>query len=100
MITDSYFFIYNLFIHYLFIYFSTFCRFDKDTKTSKTDVTTWLTYWLIFGAFKIVESLTDVILGSNFIYFLAKAAFLGWCMYPGTQVLYFDLYMKIMLQQF
>lgn len=52
---------------------------------NKEDVTEWLTYWLIFGLFKILEGIVDAVLGFNLIYFMVKAVFLVWCMYPATQ---------------
>lgn len=55
------------------------------TVDNKEDVTEWLTYWLIFGMFKIVEGIVDAVLGFNLIYFAVKAMFLVWCMYPATQ---------------
>lgn len=48
----------------------------------KDDDTQWLTYWVVYGAFNIVEFFTDMFLGWFPFYFLFKCAFLGWCMAP------------------
>lgn len=53
------------------------------------DVTDWLTYWLIFGFFKIAERFFDVFMGTSVFYFFAKVAFLVWCMaYQGSKMIY------------
>eukprot|EP01035_Chromulina_nebulosa_P022008 gene22008-28491_t len=51
----------------------------------KNDDTQWLTYWLIFGLFKIVEGVADAIISFIPFYFLSKVLFLIWCFYPSTQ---------------
>ena len=48
----------------------------------KDDDTQWLTYWVVYAAFGIVEYFTDIILSWVPFYFLAKCAFLIWCMVP------------------
>lgn len=53
------------------------------------DVTDWLTYWLIFGFYKVAEKIVDPFLGTSMMYFCAKVVFLVWCMfYQGSQVIY------------
>jgi len=58
----------------------------------KDDDTQWLTYWVVYGAFNIVEFFTDMFLGWFPFYFLFKCAFLAWCMAPftwnGSQFIY------------
>lgn len=48
------------------------------------DDTQWLTYWLVFSLFKLVEGIADKLLHYIPFYFIAKCAFLIWCFYPGT----------------
>jgi len=51
----------------------------------------WLTYWIIFAAFTLVESLTDFFLYWIPLYHLVKIVFLVWCYLPstrGAQVIY------------
>jgi len=50
--------------------------------TEKDDDTQWLTYWVVYAGFSIVEYFSDVFLGWFPLYFLFKCAFLGWCMAP------------------
>ena len=45
----------------------------------------WLTYWLIFALFKVVEGAVDSFIGFYLIYFGVKGAFLVWCYHPVTQ---------------
>lgn len=58
----------------------------------KDDDTQWLTYWVVYSAFSLVEFFADVFLGWFPFYYLAKMLFLGWCMAPiasnGSQFLY------------
>lgn len=49
------------------------------------DDTVWLTYWLIFALFKIIEGSADFLLQYIPFYLLIKATFLVWCYYPKTQ---------------
>lgn len=51
----------------------------------KADDSQWLTYWLIFTLFKIVEGVADFILSTIPFYFIIKGGFLVWCYYPTTQ---------------
>jgi len=46
----------------------------------------WLTYWIIFTQFKIVESVADIIIRNVPFYFLLKIAFLIWCYHPSFNV--------------
>lgn len=53
----------------------------------------WLTYWVVYSCFMILESISDVFLSSWFpFYFVFKCIFLGWCMAPvpwnGSEFLY------------
>lgn len=48
----------------------------------KDDDTQWLTYWVVYSAFSIVEFFSDIFLSWFPLYFLFKCAFLAWCMAP------------------
>jgi len=50
--------------------------------TQKEDDTQWLTYWVVYSAFSIVEFFSDIFLSWFPLYFLFKCMFLGWCMAP------------------
>ncbi|XP_068090120.1 receptor expression-enhancing protein 6 isoform X3 [Hyperolius riggenbachi] len=58
----------------------------------KKDDTTWLTYWVVYGVFSVVEFFSDIFLFWFPFYYLGKCAFLLWCMAPfswnGSQILY------------
>ena len=45
----------------------------------------WLTYWIIYAIFALVESLTDFFLYWIPFYHLVKIAFLVWCFLPSTR---------------
>ena len=42
----------------------------------------WLTYWVVYGVFNIVEFFSDILLSWFPLYFFIKTAFLIWCMAP------------------
>lgn len=44
----------------------------------------WLTYWVVYGLFSIIEHFTDLILFWLPFYFEMKIALLIWCMYPSA----------------
>lgn len=52
---------------------------------AEDDDTLWLTYWLVFSFFKIIEGPADFLLHYIPFYQPIKAAFLVWCYYPKTQ---------------
>lgn len=45
----------------------------------------WLTYWVIYGAFTLVESMTDFFLFWIPFYHVVKVGFLVWCFLPSTR---------------
>lgn len=58
---------------------------------SKEDDTLWLTYWIIFSLFKVVEGISDFVISFIPFYFFLKAALLVWCYHPkskGAEKLY------------
>eukprot|EP00997_Jenningsia_sp_PLL12_P008085 NODE_4805_length_626_cov_56.831889_g4135_i0.p1 GENE.NODE_4805_length_626_cov_56.831889_g4135_i0~~NODE_4805_length_626_cov_56.831889_g4135_i0.p1 ORF type:complete len:173 (+),score=48.09 NODE_4805_length_626_cov_56.831889_g4135_i0:29-547(+) len=44
----------------------------------------WLTYWVVFGAFSILDSITGIILRFIPFYYVLKLAFLIWCFHPSS----------------
>ncbi|CAL8297018.1 unnamed protein product [Arctogadus glacialis] len=60
--------------------------------SKKEDDTQWLTYWVVYGAFSVAESFSDIFLSWFPFYYAGKCVFLLWCMAPvswnGSTVLY------------
>ena len=52
---------------------------------SKTGMHQWLVYWVIFGAFSILEHFADTIMFWLPFFFECKILVLVWCMYPMEQ---------------
>ncbi|CAG5866646.1 unnamed protein product [Menidia menidia] len=59
---------------------------------NKEDDTQWLTYWVVYGLFSIVEAFSDIFLSWFPFYYAGKCLFLIWCMAPvtwnGSDILY------------
>jgi receptor expression-enhancing protein 5/6 len=53
--------------------------------SNKEDDTQWLTYWVVFGFFCIIENFSDYILYWIPFYYAIKVTFLVWCMLPKYQ---------------
>ncbi|CAG0918134.1 unnamed protein product [Notodromas monacha] len=62
---------------------------------SKEDDTKWLTYWVVFAVFSLVEFFSDILLSWFPVYWLVKCGFLIWCYAPisgnGSTVIYKSL---------
>lgn len=57
----------------------------------KEDDTMWLTYWIVFALFKIIEGVASILLNYIPFYYLGKMAFLVWCYHPnskGAEIIY------------
>jgi len=50
--------------------------------THKDDDTKWLTYWVVFALFSVVEFFSDIIFSWFPLYWLIKVMFLIWCFLP------------------
>merc|ERR1719424_2521770 len=50
----------------------------------KDDDTVWLTYWVVYGLFNLLESITDFLFYWIPMYYPIKIGFLVWCMLPQT----------------
>ncbi|XP_004082227.1 receptor expression-enhancing protein 5 [Oryzias latipes] len=59
---------------------------------NKEDDTQWLTYWVVYGLFTVVEAFSDIFLFWLPFYYVGKCLFLVWCMAPvkwnGSNMLY------------
>lgn len=65
----------------------------KAIQTNNRDSSTkWLTYWVVYGGFVVLEVLGDFLFYWFPMYFLFKCGFLVWCMAPmswnGSLVIY------------
>lgn len=61
-----------------------------ETANSKDD-TKWLTYWVVYSAFILIEFFSDYLLHWIPFYFFLKVGLLIWCMHPsynGTTFIY------------
>uniref|UniRef100_A0A3Q4B1K7 Receptor expression-enhancing protein n=1 Tax=Mola mola TaxID=94237 RepID=A0A3Q4B1K7_MOLML len=58
----------------------------------KEDDTQWLTYWVVYGLFSVIEAFSDIFLFWFPFYYVGKCVFLIWCMAPvtwnGSEILY------------
>jgi len=62
-----------------------YCSIKAIESNDKNDDTQWLSYWLVFGLFKVFESVADFMISSIPFYFLIKVAFLVYLFLPQTQ---------------
>jgi len=67
-----------------FVY-PTYASFKAIESTDTTDDTQWLTYWVVFSFFEILETFGDIFLGWIPFYFAIKFFFLLWCYAPYTK---------------
>lgn len=62
-----------------YIYFNAF-RIKAIESTNKDDDTKWLTYWVVYAAFSLIETFTDIFLNWIPLYALLKVYFfVCWC---------------------
>ena len=57
---------------YILVSYSIFASCKAIDSEEKDDDTQWLTYWVVYAVFGIVEYFTDIILSWIPFYFLAK----------------------------
>ncbi|KRT80404.1 hypothetical protein AMK59_6638 [Oryctes borbonicus] len=67
---------------------------------NKDDDTKWLTYWVIFAMFSIIEFFADVIVGWFPLYWLAKCVCMVWLMIPTELNGSLMIYKKFVRPQF
>ena len=56
-----------------------------ETKDNDDDDKVWLTYWVVYGLFSIVDEFSGFILNIIPFYYFAKVCFLIWLYNPATQ---------------
>ena len=61
--------------------FMSFMALETD---DEGDDKQWLTYWVVYGAFSIVDQFAGFILSFIPFYYFLKVGFLVWCMHPAT----------------
>ncbi|KAK5649001.1 hypothetical protein RI129_003893 [Pyrocoelia pectoralis] len=70
--------------------------------TNPTDDTKWLTYWVVFSFFSIVEHFASIIVGWFPLYWLVKCAVFVWLMIPtsfnGSLIVYNNIIKPYFLQ--
>ncbi|KAI9143745.1 TB2/DP1, HVA22 family-domain-containing protein [Paraphysoderma sedebokerense] len=62
-----------------------YASFKALESATKDDDVQWLTYWIVFAFFNIIEFFTDVLLYWLPMYFVAKTAILMWLFIPQTK---------------
>jgi len=76
-----------------------YCSIRALESTVKSDDTQWLTYWVVFAAFSVVEYFADFIAGWVPFYWLSKCLFMVWCMAPmennGAVIIYSKMILPI-----
>lgn len=68
-----------------------YCSIAAIESAGTEDDTQWLTYWVVFAFFCVLENFTDYILYWIPFYYAIKVTFLVWCMIPkyeGAKVVY------------
>jgi len=77
-----------------------YCSIKALESSMKSDDTQWLTYWVVFAFFSVIEYFADFIAGWVPFYWLSKCLFMVWCMAPmeanGSAI----IYSKIILPAF
>jgi len=62
-----------------------YCTIKVIESKDKEDSVQWLTYWLVFGLFKLVESVAEDLLNLIPFFFFIKLALFVYLFYPTTQ---------------
>jgi len=68
-----------------------YASFKAINSERKDDDSQWLTYWVVYAFFTVIESFTDLFLFWIPFYYFIKMAFLLWCYLPqfeGSLVIY------------
>ena len=76
-------FVSNL-VGYLYPLYESY-RALSAAKASGQSESQWLTYWIVYGFFTLVESATDLLLYWIPFYYVVKIVFLIWLMAPNTK---------------
>jgi len=69
-----------------------YCSIKALETGTKKDDTKWLTYWVVFALFSVLEFFVDTLVGWVPFYWLTKCTFMIWCMAPidanGSHIIY------------
>ncbi|XP_018010521.1 receptor expression-enhancing protein 5 isoform X2 [Hyalella azteca] len=69
-----------------------YCSVKALESSTKADDTKWLTYWVVFATFSLIDTFSGFILSWLPFYWLAKVLFLVWCFsssdFNGSTVIY------------
>jgi receptor expression-enhancing protein 5/6 len=79
-----------------------YASFKAIESEEKEDDTQWLTYWVVYAVFNIIETFVDLILFWFPFYYSIKFGFLIWLFLPnvrGAQYLYTHLILPFFLRQ-
>lgn len=57
----------------------------KSLEAKTNDDKQWLSYWVVFGIFSIIDMFSPFFLRLTSLYFFFKIIFLLWCFMPNTQ---------------
>lgn len=77
-----------------------YCSMKALESPNKDDDTKWLTYWVTFATFTIIEFFSDYIVGWFPFYWLAKCLFYVWLMAPSEYNGSLMLYRKVIRPRF
>jgi receptor expression-enhancing protein 5/6 len=81
--------------------FPAYASFKAIESPEKDDDTQWLTYWVVFSAFSLLETFSDVLAESFPTYYAFKFAFLIWLSAPvtrGAEFLYSNFIRPFLLE--
>jgi len=83
------------FISNLFGFYPLYASFRSLRNPQPTDDQFWLTYWIVFAALSLFESLFDGAASWLPIYYIIKIVFLVWCFHPASKGA-FVLYQRLL----
>jgi len=79
-----------------------YCSIKALESGSKKDDTKWLTYWVVFAFFSVLEFFVDTLVGWVPFYWLTKCSFMIWCMAPiennGSSIIYSGIIRPVFLK--
>ena len=75
----------NAFANLVGFVYPLYASYKAIKSENKKDDTQWLTYWVVYSGFTVIESFTDLLLNWVPMYYLMKTGFLVWCFLDKTQ---------------
>ena len=81
-------------------FYPAYMSFKAIDSVDTADNTQWLTYWVVFSLFSIVESTASVLTAFIPFYFYIKCGFFLWLYHPkfqGAQMVYNDVVRPLLL---